>query len=167
MKLREKKVQGHIWMQYHLSEKRHKLIEEHGWLITSHRILCYIITHPCSRFFVLSTHVLNTLRPRQNGRHFADDTLKRIFLNENVRISITISLKFVPKGPINKNPALVQIMAGRRSGGKPLSEPMMVSLLTYICVTRPQWVKCPYQPKECRAPSQYKDRLIYVWRFPC
>ena len=82
----------------------------------------------------------NTLRPRQNGRHFADDTFKRIFLNENVRISIKISLKFVPKGPINSIPALVQKMAWRRPGDKPLSEPMMVSLLTHICVTRPQWV---------------------------
>ena len=43
----------------------------------------------------------NTLRPRQNGRRFADDTFKRIFLNENVRISIKISLKFVPEGPID------------------------------------------------------------------
>ena len=37
-----------------------------------------------------------------------------IFLNENVRIAIRISLKFVPKyakGPINTDPALVQIMA--------------------------------------------------------
>ena len=68
---------------------------------------------------------VNTLRPRQNGRHFADDTFKHIFLNENVRISIKISLKFVPKGPINNIPALVQIMAWRRSGDKPLSEPMM------------------------------------------
>ena len=80
---------------------------------------------------------VNTLRPRQNGRRFADDTFKRIFLNENVRISIKISLKFVPKGPINNNPALVQIMAWRRPGDKPLSEPMMVSLPTHICVTRP------------------------------
>ena len=47
----------------------------------------------------------NTLRPRQNGRHFADDTFKRIFMNENVRISINISLKFVPKGLINNTPA--------------------------------------------------------------
>ena len=31
-------------------------------------------------------------------------------------------------------------MAWRRSGDKPLSETMMVSLLTHICVTRPQWV---------------------------
>ena len=86
-------------------------------------------------------HKLNTLRPRQNGRRFADDTFKRIFLNENIRISIKISLKFVSKGQINNNPSLVQIMAWRRSGDKPLSEPMMVRLLTHICVTRPQWVK--------------------------
>ena len=50
---------------------------------------------------------INTLRPRQNGRRFADDTFKCIFLNENVRIFIEISLKFVPKGPINNIPALV------------------------------------------------------------
>ena len=85
-------------------------------------------------------HRLNTLRPRQNGRHFADDTFKHIFMNENVRISINISLKFVPKGLINNIHALVQTMAWRRPGDKPLSEPMMVNLLTHICVTRPQWV---------------------------
>ena len=84
---------------------------------------------------------INTLRPRQNVRHFANDTFKRIFLNENVRISIKISLKFVPKGPINNIPTLVQIMAWRQPGNKPLSEPMLVSLLVHICVTRPQWVK--------------------------
>ena len=66
---------------------------------------------------------------------------KRISLNEIVRISIKVSLKFVPKGPFNNNPALVQIMAWRRSGNKPLSESMKVSLLTHICVTRPQWIK--------------------------
>ena len=45
--------------------------------------------------------------PKQHGRHFADDTFKCIFLNENVRIAIKISLKFVPKGPSNNNLALV------------------------------------------------------------
>ena len=85
--------------------------------------------------------VVNTLRPRQIGRRFADDTFRRILLNENVRISIEISLQFVPKVPINNIPALVKIMAGRRPGAKPLSEPMMVNLLTHICVARPQWVK--------------------------
>ena len=83
----------------------------------------------------------NTLRPRQNGRHFPDDIFKWIFLNENIWISIKISLKFVSKGPINNIPALGQIMAWRRSGDKPLSEPMIVSLPTHICVTRLHWVK--------------------------
>ena len=83
----------------------------------------------------------NTLRPRQNGRRFADDTFKCIFLNENVRISFKISLKFVPLGSINNIPALVRLMAWRRPGDKPLSEPMIVSLPTNICVTRPQWDK--------------------------
>ena len=49
-----------------------------------------------------------------------------------------ISLKFVPKVRINNISPLVQIMAWCRSGDKPLSEPVMVSLLTHICVTRPQ-----------------------------
>ena len=84
---------------------------------------------------------INTLRPRHNRRHFADDIFKCIFLNENVWITIKISLKFAPKGPINNIPALVQIMAWRRPGDKPLSEPMWVSLPTHICVTRSQWVK--------------------------
>ena len=83
---------------------------------------------------------LNTLRPWQNGRHFADDVFKCIFLNENMWILLKISLKFVPKSPTNNIPSLVRIMAWRRPGDKPLSEPMMDSLLTHICVTRPQWV---------------------------
>ena len=87
-----------------------------------------------------SSFCLNTLRPRQNGRHFADDIFKCIFLNENVWISIKISLKFVPKGPINDISALLQIMAWRHPGDKPLSEPMMVNLPTHICLSWPQWV---------------------------
>ena len=83
----------------------------------------------------------NTLRPGRNEQHFADDIFKCIFFNENVWVAIKISLKFIPKGPINNIPALVRIMAWRRSGDKPLSEPMMLSLPTHICVTRPQWVK--------------------------
>ena len=81
---------------------------------------------------------INTLRPRQNGRHFADNIFKYIFLNENVQISIKISLNFVPRGQINNIPALVQVMAWRRPGDKPLLEPMMVNLATHIYVTQPQ-----------------------------
>ena len=40
----------------------------------------------------------NTLSPRQNAHHFADHIFKRIFLNENVGISLQISLKFVLEG---------------------------------------------------------------------
>ena len=48
------------------------------------------------------------LSPSTNGRHFAGDILKCIFLNENVKISILFSLKFVPKGPVDNKSALVQ-----------------------------------------------------------
>ena len=53
----------------------------------------------------------------------SDDIFKPIFLKENVRISIQISLKFVPNGPIDNKSALVQVMAWRQPGEKPLSEP--------------------------------------------
>ena len=100
----------------------------------------------------LICYTLNTLRPRQNGRHFPDDIFKWIFLNENVWISINISLKFDPRGPINNIPTLVQVMAWRRPGDKPLSEPMMVRLPTHICVTRPQWVN-PWHGEEFKVLS--------------
>ena len=96
---------------------------------------------------------INTLRPRQNGRHFADDIFRYIFLNETVWIPIEISLKFVPNGPIHNIPALVRIMAWRRPGDKPLSEPMMVRLPTHICVTRPQWVKTWHGVDMCNSPA--------------
>ena len=41
-----------------------------------------------------------------------------MFFNENAKISIKISFKFVPNGPINNIPALVQVMAWRRPGDK-------------------------------------------------
>ena len=82
---------------------------------------------------------VDILRPRLNGRHIADDIFGWIFLNENVWISIIISLKFVAKDPINIMAALVQIMAWRLPGDKPLSEPMMVCLPTHICAAQPQW----------------------------
>ena len=84
--------------------------------------------------------LFNSLRPKLNLRYFADSIFKCNFLFENVWIPIKFLLAFVPKGPINNIPALVQIMAWRGSGDKPLSEPMMVRLPTHICVTWPQWI---------------------------
>ena len=110
------------------------------------------------------TCAFNTLKPRRNYRHFPDGILIGLFLNKNLWISIKISLKFVPMGPINNIPALIQIMAWRQSGDKPLSEPMLVSLLTHICVTRPQWVKCEVQ-KRCITLIYHNMRLLK--RFRC
>ena len=82
----------------------------------------------------------NTLRPRQMDA-ISQTTFSSAFSwNENFWISIKMSLKFVPKGPNNNIRALVQIMAWHGPGDKPLSEPMMVSSTTHICVTLPQWV---------------------------
>ena len=103
-----------------------------------------------------ATLLLNTLRPRQDGHHFADDIFKCIFLNENVWIPIKISLKFVPKGPINNIPAMVQIMAWRRPGNKPLSEPMVVSLPTHICIARPQWGQYMQNKWYCEKKNKFK-----------
>ena len=79
-------------------------------------------------------------RPRRNRCHFADDIFKCVSWNEKVWTSIKISLKFIPMGSINNIPALVQMMAWRRPGDKPLSEPMIIIFMTHICATSPKWV---------------------------
>ena len=107
------------------------------------------------------TLCFNTLKQRQNDRHFPDDIFKCIFLNENVYTSIKISLQLVPKGPINNNPALVHIMAWRRPGDKPLSEPMMFNLQTPTCVARPQYMNvCPTLEKYIRH-NIYQSQILY------
>ena len=108
----------------------------------------------------------NTLWPRLNGCHLPDDIFECIYLNENVRILIKISLKFVPEGPISNIPALVQIMAWRRPGGKPLSEAMMVTLLTHICVTRHRWVNTAYS-KELKKDVPPPALGVEVWDVFC
>ena len=67
----------------------------------------------------------NQSRPGQNGRYFAEEIFRYIFVNAKVRILIKISLKFVLKGAIENNPALVQIITWRRLNVKPLSEPIL------------------------------------------
>ena len=125
------------------------------------------------------TWIINSLTPRRNRRHFADDIFKCIFLNENVWTPIKFSLKFVPKGPINNISALFQIMAWRRPGDKPLSEPTIVSLPTHIWVTRPQLVNttselystfCTIAPLDVRSGSYIKqmprEHLSYIEQMP-
>ena len=69
------------------------------------------------------------------------------FLEWKCMNSIKISVKFVPKGSISNIPALVQIMAWRRLGDKPLSEPMLACSPMHICVSQPQWVNIPSELK--------------------
>ena len=102
------------------------------------------------------TVTLDTLIPRQNGLHFPH-IFKCIFLNENVWIAMEISLNFVPKGPINNIPTMVQIMAWHRPGDKPLSEPMMVNLLMHMCVIGPHVMK--FRKILLRA-----DSLNQIWK---
>ena len=58
-------------------------------------------------------------------KSFCKQHLQINLLDENVLSSIKISSKFISKGPVNNIAALVQIMAWRRPGDKPLSEPMV------------------------------------------
>ena len=77
--------------------------------------------------------LLNTWQMAAVSQTFSNAFL----LNKNVWVLITISLMFIPRGPTNNIPALVQVMARLRSGDKPLFEPMKVRLATHIYVTRP------------------------------
>ena len=67
--------------------------------------------------------------------------------------------------PIKNIPSLVQIMACCRPGNKPLSEPMMVRLRTYKCVTQPQWVNKMetnvYDPNFTEMPNS-QSIIIYL-----
>ena len=116
---------------YHLCENYKQKPWHHIY-----KYICDIKWGFCTEFLLLRQNIetdliyfCNTLRPRQNGRLFPDDIFKCIFLTENVSVPIKIIPGFVSKDPINNIPS-----------DKPLSETMMVRLLTHICVTRSQWV---------------------------
>ena len=87
---------------------------------------CYVGCHPKNDsgrpWDDIKQHCLLTLT---HWGHIPDNIFKCIFVNENFKILIKISLKFVVKDPIKNIPAMVQIMAWHLTGGKPLSEQMM------------------------------------------
>ena len=83
---------------------------------------------------------LNTLRPRQMAAIFQTTFWNGFSWMKMFEYRLKFHWSFFPGGPINNIPTLVQVMAWRRPGDKPLSEPMMVRLPTHICVTRTQWV---------------------------
>ena len=88
----------------------------------------------CRMMCYYEIQLISTLRRRQNGRHFEDDILKCIFLNENIWILNKISLKIVPQGTINS---------------KALIELKVTYLLMHICITWHQWVKIFYSATRC------------------
>ena len=66
--------------------------------------------------------------------HLTYDIFKHFFFNEPIPISIKISLVHVPSGLIDKRSALVQVTS------HDLNQ-WWLSVLTYVCVICPQWVK--------------------------
>ena len=98
-------------------------------VISSKYIDLIILENSAPKRLAHSLSILTSSPPRQNGLHFADDIFRCIVVNENFRILITISLKFVPKFPNDKNRALVQ-----KTSAKPLSKPMLTQFTdTYMC----------------------------------
>ena len=95
----------------------------------------------------LFSHIELTQWGRDKVAAISQTTLfKCSLLNENVWLSLRISLILVIKVQIKHIRALVQIMAWRWPGDKPLSEIMVASLLTYICVTPPHLDEQMFHP---------------------
>ena len=89
----------------------------------------YLIVEVKTWLLIQALNSVKVLRTRQNGHHFADDVFICIFSNEDMLISIEISMNVVPKSPNINIPELVQIMVGRLSdmkGAKPFSQPNIV-----------------------------------------
>ena len=101
---------------------------------------CYIFTTSSISFWKYSASSMS----RKRCTWVLPVTIESFFLGPCVICKsvkhVFITEWFTPASPINNIPSLVEIMAWRRPGDKPLSEPMMVSSLTHICITRPPWV---------------------------
>ena len=76
-------------MGWYLRQKPTSAIEtlyENAGIYVDSMTICNSPPHPC---------------------HFTDEIFKYIFMNEKSSILIKISLKFIPKGPIENNSALI------------------------------------------------------------
>ena len=122
-----------IWQDIKAWENKTNMVQIRWghWLFNVSIVLCVFDTHPCPNFksslgkppldvghgWIITHHIfyvevvtyLNSSPPGQNGRYFADDVLTRrcIYVNEMFCILMRISLKFVPKSPIDINPTVV------------------------------------------------------------
>ena len=100
-------------LQWNLNRNSYILIQEN----TFENVVCEMAS------LLSRPQCVNTMRPRQNGRHFTDNLFKCIFMNEKVNWSLFLRLKLT--------------IFHRWPGDKPLSEPMMVRLPRHICITWP------------------------------
>ena len=88
----------------------------------------------------VKSHNINTLRPRQNGHHFAYDIFKRIFLNENYLIFLfEFYLNIFPGAQLSICHHWFRWWLGADQATNHYLNQWWPSLLTHICVTRPQW----------------------------
>ena len=94
-------------------------------IIPAIRTLLWLLWFSYWRFF-------NTLKPRQIDHYFQTTFSNAFSWMKMYKFRLRFHWSFFPKGPIKNMPVLVQIMASRRPSDKPLSEPMMVNLLTTI-----------------------------------
>ena len=114
---------SYSWKDFTL--KRDPDGETVSWLL--HYIACWF-DNVSQREGVIVSRSFSRSPPGQNGLQFGRRHFQIHFLewnNENNRIVIQISLKSVPMGPTDNMPALIQVMARRRTGDKPLTEPML------------------------------------------
>ena len=102
-------------LQWNLNRNSYIFVQENAFQIVVWKMVAILSRPQC----------VNSSPPGQNGCIFADDIFRCIFMNEKFCILNKISLKVVPNGPIDNNPALVQVMAWRRIDDKPLSESML------------------------------------------
>ena len=105
--------------------------------MTEYFWFCWLLPGWPHRSALSTTH-----RPRQNGRQFPDDISNVSYCIQIYTFRLTFHWSVFRWGPFNNIPTLVQIIAWCRLCDKSLFASMMVSLRTYVCVNRLQWVKC-------------------------
>ena len=99
------------------------ILIKHGWNILRFMTVLKILRRMTESFICDLGN--SSPHPGQNGLHLADDLFKYTYMKQKSCVFIRISLKFIPKGPIDNDSALVLVKACRRAGGKPLPEPML------------------------------------------
>ena len=117
-------------------------LNELTWTGTTKQRRALLLKFATGYVLLKLANYFKTLRPRRNRQHFADNIPKGNFFNESALIEQIKSLKFV--GTTNNIVALVQIIAWSRPSDTLLFEPVIVSLLTHICVIQPQWIYNAY-----------------------